>query len=119
MLDELKVRSLIRTINGLQGRKGRCPRCRCISLAKGGIHKKMEEQTGQLSGQELRGRSLLVLYGTETGHSKEIAEEIVEAAERLRFQTSIEQMNDVSLVSLFCQASIFGILTRSNNARKK
>lgn len=79
-------------------------RCRRVLLAKGGIAKKMEERTGQLSGQELKGRSLLVLYGTETGHSKEIAEEIVEAAERLRFQTSIEQMNDVSLVSLPCQA---------------
>lgn len=61
------------------------------------------EQTAQPSGQELEGRSLLVLYGTETGHSKEIAEEIVEAAERLRFRTSIEQMNDVSLVSHPCR----------------
>lgn len=82
----------------------------------------MEERTGQLSGQELKGRSLLVLYGTETGHSKEIAEEIVEAAERLRFQTTIEQMNDVSLVSSPCQAfhnaSILGILTNLDNARK-
>lgn len=119
---ELKARSLNRTINSLQdleGRKGRCPHGRCISLAKGGMHKKMEERTGQLSGQELKGRSLLVLYGTETGHSKEIAEEIVEAAERLRFQTSVEQMNDVSLVSLSCQASVLGILTKFNNARKK
>ncbi|KAJ4389864.1 NAPDH-dependent diflavin reductase [Gnomoniopsis smithogilvyi] len=56
-----------------------------------------EERTALPSEQELKGRSLLVLYGTETGHSKEIAEEIVEAAERLRFRTSIEQMNDVSL----------------------
>lgn len=58
-----------------------------------------EEQSGQPNRLELEGRSLLVLYGTETGHSKEIAEEIVEAAERLRFRTSIKQMNDVSLVS--------------------
>lgn len=75
-----------------------CPAC------QGGIAKKMEERTGQPGGQELKERSLLVLYGTETGHSKEIAEEIVEAAERLRFKTSIEQMNNVSLVSLPCQA---------------
>lgn len=63
------------------------------------IMKEEEERTALPSRQELDARSLLVLYGTETGHSKEIAEEIVEAAERLRFRTSIEQMNDVSLVS--------------------
>lgn len=44
-------------------------------------------------------RSLLVLYGTETGNSQEIAQEIGRAAERLRFQTDIEEMNDVPLVS--------------------
>lgn len=88
----------------LQRQERPLPHCRRVLLAKGGIAKKMEERTGQLSGQELKARSLLVLYGTETGHSKEIAEEIVEAAERLRFQTSIEQMNDVSLVSSPYQA---------------
>lgn len=51
------------------------------------------EETG------LEGRSLLVLYGSETGHSQEIAEEIGETAQRLRFKVSIEPMNDVSLVS--------------------
>lgn len=59
------------------------------------------ERTNQ-STQEGRGmenRSLLVLYGSETGHSQEIAEEIGETAERLRFQTSVEPMDDVSLVS--------------------
>lgn len=58
-----------------------------------------EERTGQSDWKGLEGRSLLVMYGTETGHSQEIAEEIGEAAERLRFQTSVEPMNDVSLVS--------------------
>lgn len=62
-----------------------------------------EGQTGQPNGQELQGRSLLVLYGTETGRSKEIAEEIIETAERLRFRASIEQMNDASLVSHLCR----------------
>ncbi|KAF3767798.1 riboflavin synthase domain-like protein [Cryphonectria parasitica EP155] len=56
-----------------------------------------KDQPGE---QELEGRSLLILYGTETGHSQEIAEEIREAAERLRFQTLVEQMNDVSLKEL-------------------
>lgn len=49
--------------------------------------------------EALRNRSLLVLYGTETGNSQEIAQEISRAAERLRFQTDIEEMNDVPLVS--------------------
>lgn len=64
-----------------------------------------EERKEQQHGQEqeaeqwLEARSLLVLYGTETGHSQEIAEEIGEVAERMRFRTAVEQMNDVSLVS--------------------
>ncbi|ROW05510.1 hypothetical protein VSDG_00057 [Cytospora chrysosperma] len=50
-------------------------------------------------------RSLLVLYGTETGNSQEIAQEIGRAAERLRFQTDIEEMNDVPLKE-FAQYSL-------------
>lgn len=42
---------------------------------------------------------MLVLYGTETGKSQEIAQEIGRAAEGLRFQTQVEEMNDVPLVS--------------------
>lgn len=57
------------------------------------------ESTGQPNGQELVDRSLLILYGTESGHSQEIAQEISDGAERLRFRTTVEQMNDVSLVS--------------------
>lgn len=57
------------------------------------------ERTGQDNGGGFEDRSLLVIYGTETGHSQEIAEEIGDAAARLRFRTTIEQMNDVSLVS--------------------
>lgn len=55
--------------------------------------------TGQEKEEKVEDRSLLILYGTETGHSQEIAEEIGDAAERLRFRTTIGQMNDVSLVS--------------------
>lgn len=55
--------------------------------------------TEQMPAPETNGRKLLVLYGTETGHSQEVAEEIADAAERLRFSTSISPMNDVSLVS--------------------
>lgn len=58
-----------------------------------------EERAGGANGDGLGSRSLLVLYGTETGNSQEIAQEIGRAAERLRFQTDIEEMNDVPLVS--------------------
>lgn len=58
-----------------------------------------EIRTDGPDGQESEGRSLLVLYGSETGHSQEISEEIGDAAERMRIQVVVEQMNDVSLVS--------------------
>lgn len=58
-----------------------------------------ERPDGPNREEALGHRSLLVLYGTETGNSQEIAQEIGRAAERLRFQTDIEEMNDVPLVS--------------------
>lgn len=48
---------------------------------------------------DLGNRSLLVLYGTETGNSQEMAQEIGWAAERLRFRTVVEEMDSVGLVS--------------------
>lgn len=56
-------------------------------------------ENANIPGAETNNSSLLVLYGTETGHSQEVAEEITDCAERLRIQTCLEQMNDVSLVS--------------------
>lgn len=59
-----------------------------------------EERTAGIGGEVADGnRSMLVLYGTETGKSQEIAQEIGRAAEGLRFQTQVEEMNDVPLVS--------------------
>lgn len=58
-----------------------------------------EERAGGRGGEVAENRSLLVLYGTETGKSQEIAQEIGRAAEGLRFQTQVEEMNDVPLVS--------------------
>lgn len=55
---------------------------------------------------------MLVLYGTETGKSQEIAQEIGRAAEGLRFQTQVEEMNDVPLVSST-------ITTNNNNTTTK
>lgn len=58
-----------------------------------------EERTDGTGGEVAENRSMLVLYGTETGKSQEIAQEIGRAAEGLRFQTEVEEMNDVPLVS--------------------
>lgn len=59
-----------------------------------------EERTDGTGGEVAEGnRSMLILYGTETGKSQEIAQEIGRAAEGLRFQTQVEEMNDVPLVS--------------------
>lgn len=55
-----------------------------------------DQPTGEGMGSN---RSMLVLYGSETGHGEEIAVEIRETAERLRFEASVQEMNDVSLVS--------------------
>ena len=59
-----------------------------------------EERTNGTTREVAENRSLLVLYGTETGKSQEMAQEIGRAAEGLRFQTQVEEMNDVPLVSL-------------------
>ncbi|PSR80632.1 hypothetical protein BD289DRAFT_373696 [Coniella lustricola] len=60
--------------------------------------------------KELNHGSLLVLYGTETGHSQEIAEEISDCAERLRIPICLEQMNDVSL-NVLLQSSLAVFVT--------
>lgn len=58
-----------------------------------------EERTNGTTTEVAGNRSLLVLYGTETGKSQEMAQEIGRAAEGLRFQTQVEEMNNVPLVS--------------------
>lgn len=47
---------------------------------------------------DLPGRSMLVLYGSETGNSQDVAEELGRMAQRLHFKTKVEEMNTVSLV---------------------
>lgn len=46
----------------------------------------------------IQGRSMVILYGTETGSSEEIARELGEMAERLHFKTVVDEMNSFSLV---------------------
>lgn len=46
----------------------------------------------------LPGRSVLVLYGSETGTSAELAGNLGQVAERLHFTTTVEEMNSMRLV---------------------
>lgn len=46
-------------------------------------------------------RSALVLYGSETGNSQEVAEELGALAERLHFHTHVGEMNEYRPVSLY------------------
>lgn len=48
--------------------------------------------------EQLADRSMAILYGTETGNSQEIARELGKMAERLHFETVIDEMNSFSLV---------------------
>ncbi|KLU82672.1 nitric oxide synthase [Magnaporthiopsis poae ATCC 64411] len=50
--------------------------------------------------QALSGRSALVLYGSETGNAQDIAEDLGRTLERLRFHTSVVEMDDVGLKEL-------------------
>ncbi|EFQ27703.1 flavodoxin [Colletotrichum graminicola] len=49
---------------------------------------------------ELPGRSMLILYGSETGNSQDIAEEIGRDAQRLHFETRVDEMNGAQLSTL-------------------
>lgn len=49
--------------------------------------------------RDIPGRSMLLLYGSETGNSQDIAEEIGRAAQRLHFKIKVDEMNAASLVS--------------------
>jgi len=47
---------------------------------------------------DFNNRSILILYGTETGNAQDIAEDLDQCAQRLRFNTKIEEMNNAQLV---------------------
>jgi sulfite reductase alpha subunit-like flavoprotein len=68
-------------------------------------------------GMELRdGKSILVLYGTETGNSKEIAEHLGRMCQRLRFPTLVKEMDEVKLVCsiLLCNTSDLGSFVKTS-----
>ena len=52
-----------------------------------------------ISGQR-HDRSALILYGSETGNSQDVAEELGCMAERLHFMTRVTEMDAVDIVCL-------------------
>lgn len=57
-----------------------------------------QEPAGSAPAEELPSRSILVLYGSETGNSQEIAEDLDRIAQRMRFESRAAEMNSVQLV---------------------
>lgn len=44
-------------------------------------------------------RSILILYGSETGNAQDSAEELGRICQRQRWETTVEELNNVELVS--------------------
>lgn len=62
-----------------------------------------------LNGQR-HDRSALILYGTETGNSQDVAEELGRITERLHFLTRVCEMDEVDIVCDFFAESSQNIL---------
>jgi sulfite reductase alpha subunit-like flavoprotein len=58
----------------------------------------VEEKSPWTQPAVIPGRTMVVLYGSETGNAEEIAKEIGDLAERLHFQTSVGEMDSFKLV---------------------
>jgi len=50
-------------------------------------------------------RTILILYGSETGNSQEIAEDLDKCVQRLHFESRLAEMDSVQLVSFFLPSS--------------
>lgn len=55
--------------------------------------------TATKEGQQ-RDRTALVLYGSETGNSQDVAEELGRITQRLHFWTKVCEMDEVDLVCI-------------------
>ncbi|KAI0111329.1 riboflavin synthase domain-like protein [Daldinia grandis] len=73
---------------------------------------------------KLENRRILILYGSETGNSQDLAGDIERLAERLHFNTHVREMNDVELNALLQYPLIIFIVSTTGqgevpkNARK-
>ena len=45
-------------------------------------------------------RSALILYGSETGNSQDVAEEVGRLCERLRFSTNVSELDSIDIVCI-------------------
>lgn len=61
---------------------------------------KQEQEHLSMKYPELKNRKIVILYGSETGNSESLAEDLGRLAERLRFQTWVSEMEDVGLKTL-------------------
>jgi len=62
----------------------------------GDLHGEEERQIAQPA--VIPGRSVIILYGSETGNAEEIAMELSRMTERLHFQTAVDEMDSFKLV---------------------
>ncbi|KAK1471906.1 flavodoxin [Colletotrichum abscissum] len=60
---------------------------------------------------DLPGRSMLVLYGSETGNAQDIAEEIGRNAQRLHFKTKVDEMNGAQLSVLLQYSMVIFVIS--------
>ncbi|OTB20039.1 hypothetical protein K445DRAFT_313843 [Daldinia sp. EC12] len=73
---------------------------------------------------KLENRRILILYGSETGNSQDLAGDIERLAERLHFRTQVQEMNDVELNTLLQYPLIIFVISTTGqgevpkNARK-
>lgn len=56
-------------------------------------------------------RSILILYGSETGNSQDMAEELGKSAQRLHFKPVVEDMNSIQLVGLTLASHAFDLFS--------
>ena len=56
------------------------------------------EATSQCTQDVFSSRTALVLYGSETGNSQDVAEEMGDLTERLRFNTQVSELNSITVV---------------------
>ncbi len=53
-----------------------------------------------------RDRTILVLYGSETGNAQDMAEELGKMCQRLHFHSDVEELDAVELVRWFSSSRI-------------
>jgi sulfite reductase alpha subunit-like flavoprotein len=62
-----------------------------------------------------RDRTALVLYGSETGNSQDVAEELGRAAHRLHFVTRVCEMDQVDIVCIVISFQRLAIIPNTNS----